>query len=263
MLAHGLHDAIVLLGLWGLAALLLPHVLERRSLGQRSAAMSRGAHQDEHARRVAELRSALASGVLADQPSNQPPSQPPVPSPSRDPTAERPEDRTEARPGEHGRDTPSSTSVLGLPLTLVAGTAAASIHAAVAPAHFEETPLFGLFFLAVAALQLWWVTSLGSSPRDALLRLGIVLNSALIGLWLVTRLVGLPFGLLVEPHPVGGWDVACVLWQLAVIASCIRLLQHGLPTRMPGWFDWHPTTRGAVGAAVFTMTLLTAVGAHS
>lgn len=244
MLAHGLHAAMVLLGLWGLGALLLPQLLERRAAHGRTAYAS--PPRDEHDRRIAELRAAAASGSLALLPS----------------VGGSPAVRTTS-------GTPR-TPVLGLPLALVSGTAAAGIHAAVAPPHLSEDPLFGVFFLLVAGAQLTWVAQLASRTTPRLLQVGVALNVALILLWLVTRTLGLPFGLLPEAHPVGGWDVACVLWQFATIACCVRLLRPataGVATRtstpVPGWFEWHPTTRAAVGAAAVVLVLLTVVGAHS
>ncbi len=253
MPAHGLHDAMVLLGLWGLAALLLPHLIERHRTHQAarsgdvvSYVPDAGGHLDEHARRVCELRLAVATGTLA---------------------APRPRDPGGGATG-HGPDpsrtTPAAAAApLGLPLALVAGTAAAGIHAAVVLPHLAEEPLFGVFFALVAGAQLWWVSAVAGSPTPTVLWAGVVGNVALIGLWLTTRIVGLPFGLLPEPHPLGGWDLACVAWQVLVIASCARVLRDGIPSRIPGWSAWHPSTRAAVGAATVVMLLLTVVGAHS
>ena len=241
MLAHGLHALMVLLGLWGLAALLLPQALERRSLRHRSTRPT--SCVDDHARRVAELRRAVSAGSL--------------PAPGLDLAT-----RGSGAPAV--RDIPARrAAVLGLPLALVAGTTAAGIHAAVAPGHVAENPLFGLFFLLAAGTQLTWVALVATRPTRALLAAGIGLHLALVALWLVTRTLGLPLGLLPEPHPVGGWDVACVLWQLTSAAACVQVLRDGVPSRVPGWFDWHPSTRGAVGAAAVGLVLLTVVGAHA
>lgn len=236
-LAHGLHVAMVLGGLWGLAALLLPQAVQRHTW--RRAPMPQLSYDgNEHARRVAALRHAAASGALANPATL---------------VAHAPRISSESAP----------TPAVSLPLVLVAGTASAGIHAAVAPAHLLEEPLFGVFFLLVAGTQLGWVAALASRPSDSLLRAGIALNIALIGLWLVTRTVGLPFGLLPEPHPVGGWDVTCVLWQIVAVLSCRRLLRDSAALRIPPWLDWHPSTRAAVGAAAVTLVLLTVTGAHS
>jgi hypothetical protein len=230
LVAHGLHYAMVLAGLWGLAALLLPHTLDRVARTSRLP-------DDDHSRRVSALRVAVASGS---------PGIPVVASPA-------PAGRTHPRP----RPTP------GVPLALVATATAAGIHAAVAPAHLAEDPLTGAFFLAVAAGQLAWALAAAGRPTRALMGGGIALQLALVALWAVTRTVGLPFGLLPEPHPVGGWDLACVAWQLVAVVGCARAVAVGVPTRCPGWFSWHPLARAAVGAAASTLVLLTVTGAHA
>jgi len=234
MLAHGLHYAMVLLGLWGLAALLLPHTLDRLVPGP-----SNGRHspRDEHEVRVAALRTAVASGS------------PGIPTVAL------------GAPGvqEAGRRD------LAAPLLVVASTAAAGIHAAVAPAHLREQVLFGAFFMLVACAQVAWSAALLHQPQRAVLVAGVVGNSALLALWLVTRIVGLPFGLMPDPHPLGGWDLVCAAWEVTVVVTCVRLLRaraDDVPG-CPGWFDWHPAARAATGAAAVTLVLLTLIGAHS
>lgn len=229
MLAHGVHSLLVLLGLWGLVALLLPHVLERR--GQRLTS-------DTHAQRVAALRSTLAHGSGTTSVLEAP----------RVPAATPPAPRS---------------PVLGLPLALVAATAAAGIHAAVARAHLADEPLAAIALLLGGVAQLWWVASLVSRPSLMTVRLGLVLHGGLILLWGWTRIAGLPFGLLAERHPVGGWDVVCVLWEVVCLVAAVRLLQGRSPLTLPGWSDWHPSSRFAVGVAVVATAMLTLTGAHS
>lgn len=232
VLAHGLHYAMVLAGLWGLAALLLPHTLDRIVRSTRPTPPP----DDVHARRVSALRVAVATGAPGI------PVAAPPPPPGRAPVRAR-------QPG--------------VPLALVATAAAAGIHAAVAPAHLAERTLTGVFFVVVAAGQLAWTLAAADRPTPPLLRTGIALQAALVALWLVTRTVGLPFGLLPEPHPVGGWDLACIAWQLVAVAGCAQALADGVPARCPGWFSWHPLARAAVGAAASSLVLLTVTGAHS
>ncbi|MDO9458027.1 hypothetical protein [Nocardioides sp.] len=236
MLAHGLHYAMVLAGLWGLAALLLPHALTRWSHAHPPA-------YDEHERRVAALRAAVTSGA----PGVAFPDDPPMVG-----TAS-----TRAAP----------VPVLSAPLAVVATAAAAGIHAAVAPPHLREQTVAGLFFLVTAAAQLAWAAAAAGRPTPTLLRAGVVLNLGLVALWLLTRTAGLPFGLLPEPHPVGPWDLTCVAWQVAAAAACAGALRDGSvgtdDVRCPSWFDWHPSTRAAVGAAAVSLVLLTLSGAHS
>ncbi len=236
LLAHGLHVAIVLVGLWGLGALLLPHVLHRYG-GTAGSSLA----LTEHDRRVAALRTAAASGTLSVSPVALLEPAPPSP----------------ARPREHA---------LGLPLAVVGSVAAAGIHAAVTPPHLGESALVGVFFLAATTAQLAWAGHVLRRPTPGLLHLGLLLNGGLLVLWSVTRTLGLPFGLLPAPHAIGAWGLAAVAFELAVVASCIHALRHPGPAgvrRVPGWFDFHPTTRAAVGAAAVALVLLTLSGAHS
>jgi hypothetical protein len=233
-LAHGVHHALVLLGLWGLAALLVPHALGRLSHTAPTL--------DEHDLRVAELRAAVTAGA------------PGIAAPAGQ--------RAQHVAAPRRRPAP----LLGLPLALVASATAAGIHAAVAPPHLREQAAYGAFFLLVAVAQLAWAAAL-PRPTPVVLRAGIVLQLGLVALWLLTRTAGLPFGLMPEPHPVGPWDLACVAWQVVAAVAAARVLRDGLAAdgtaRMPGWFDWHPSTRAAVGLAAVSLVLLTLSGAHS
>ena len=237
LLAHGLHYTLVLAGLWGLAALLLPHALDRGSRPGRSAPPLR----TEHDLRVAALRASVVSGTLTTHTPTADRSPAPVPSPRRP-----------AHP-------------LGLPLALVASAAAAGVHAAVAPPHLLESTLFGALLPPRRLRPGRLGRPLVLHPTERLIRLGIVLHTGLIALWLVTRLSGLPFGLLPEPHPLGAWDLVCVVWEACAVSACLYALGRPVPcpTR-PAWFDWHPSSRAAaVGPAATTLVLLTLSGAHS
>lgn len=73
---------------------------------------------------------------------------------------------------------------------------AALIHLWVAPEHFGEWWGYGTFFLLAASAQLLYAVLLLLRPNRTVLLLGIIGNSAMIFLWLLTRVVGIPlFGL--------------------------------------------------------------------
>lgn len=244
LVAHGLHAAIVAAGLWGLAALLLPQFLGRH--GRAVAHPPR----DEHEARVALLRASIAEQSLGTTVAR---------------TLEPPAPTTVPVPLEHGRP-----ALLTVPLAAVASLAAAGIHAAVAPSHLDERTLFGAFFIAAAVVQCAWAAAVLDRPSAWVLRVGLHLNAALIALWAITRTVGLPFGLMPEPHPVGGWDVACVAWQAVAVLMCARGLREAGPApardslpRALSWDDWHPLARGAVGFAGVVLAFLTVGGAHA
>lgn len=217
LLAHGVHYALVVGGLVGVAWLLLPQLV--------------GTGSDEHDRRVAALRARAAAGQLATL-------APAAPAVRR-----------------------SVAVTLHLPLTVVASSCAAGVHAAMGPAHLAEAALFGLFFGASALAQLAWAAAALHRVTPALLWSGIVLNVGCVALWVLTRTWGLPLGLMPVREAVGPWDLAAVAWELVVVASCVALLRTVPPAsydrvRLPAWVDWH---RGAAAGTVASVAVLLAL----
>jgi hypothetical protein len=71
---------------------------------------------------------------------------------------------------------------------------ATAIHITVAPAHFHEDVLFGVFFTVTATCQLGWAVVVLTRPTRLWLVAGCVGNAAVVSLWFYTRFVGLPLG---------------------------------------------------------------------
>jgi hypothetical protein len=69
---------------------------------------------------------------------------------------------------------------------------AALIHLWVTPEHFQEWWGYGAFFLVAAAAQVVYVPLLLRWPNQTVLLLGIAGNSAVLLLYLFTRVVGVP-----------------------------------------------------------------------
>ena len=69
---------------------------------------------------------------------------------------------------------------------------AALIHLWVMPEHFGEWWGYGAFFLVAASAQFLYVPLLVLRPNRTVLLLGIIGNSAIVLLWLLTRVVGIP-----------------------------------------------------------------------
>lgn len=226
LLAHTVHYALVVGGLVGLSWLLLP---------QLAAAVAGRGPVDDHERRVAALRSAVADGSLLTLGST-------------------------ARP----TTTYAVESTLLAPVLVVCSAAAAGVHAAMGPAHVWTVPAFGLFFVAAAAAQLSWTVRLLLRPSVALLHLGVLLNASLVGLWLVTRTAGLPLGLMPVPEPVGPWDLASVAWELGALAVCLRLLGRGSgpvrTLRLAPVEAWHRGALAVLAASAGTLVLLSLGG---
>lgn len=211
MTAHGVHYAMYAVGLLGVGVLILVQV---RGNHEQQAHANRG----ERGPRVVSVP-ATASPAWASLWRSRPPL----------PLVER----------------------VVVPVAFVSSAAAAGVHAAVGPAHFRESTLFGIFFASSAMLQLLWAGALLVHREKALLLAGALGNAAVVLLWALTRTAGLPFGLLPEPEAVGPWDLASVVWELTVVASCVLLLAspRSRSTLAP-WREWarsaHLYTVGSV-----------------
>jgi hypothetical protein len=221
--AHGIHYVVLGVGVLGLVAMLTPRLLGAPA-------------PDEHDARVAALRTALQTA--------------------------------RAQPG-HARSSPAAAPVLTtaqqvlLPIAVVSSVTAAGVHAAFGPEHLRESVLFGAFFGACALLQLLWAGWAAVQCSRQLLIVGAVGNLAVIGLWAITRTLGLPFGLLPTPEAVGPWDLACGAWELVVVCTCIAILQsrEAFPARLVDWRHWHPMLQTYVAASVLLLIALSVSGA--
>jgi hypothetical protein len=112
---------------------------------------------------------------------------------------------------------PGSVLYLVAALSLIAGL----IHLWVMPEHFEEWWGYGGFFLVAAAAQISYVPLLLLRPNRAVLVLGIVGNSAIILLYLLTRAVGVPlFGPEAgEVEGVGLIDVCATAAEVVIVIA--------------------------------------------
>ena len=221
--AHDVHYAVLVLGLIGLAALLVPWP------------SSSGDADDEHARRVAALRAELsAPGSWSSATTTTVPRPAPV-LPVASPVAR-----------------------LWHPLAVVSTVAAAGVHAAVGPAHWREGVALGLFFAVAAAAQVAGAAVLAVRPSTTVLRVGVGGTVTLLATWLVSRTTGLPL-VAGGREAVGGWDLACVLWEsVAVVAGWVAL--RGIPGALPRtilpWQEWHAAVRLMTAASVTMLLVL-------
>jgi hypothetical protein len=103
--------------------------------------------------------------------------------------------------------------------------AAAVIHFAVAGQHFQEYWLYGVFMLVVAWLQLLWAAAAIARPSRLLLACGVILNVAVVAVYIVTRTAGDVIGPgASSPEQAGFGDVLCTVLEAIVAAGCAWLL---------------------------------------
>jgi hypothetical protein len=103
---------------------------------------------------------------------------------------------------------------------------AALIHLWVMPEHFQEWWGYGTFFLVAAVAQVVYVPLVLFWPHRVVLLLGIAGNSAIVLLYLFTRVVGIPlFGPEAgEVEGVGIIDVCATSSEVAIVIALGALL---------------------------------------
>lgn len=149
-----------------------------------------------------------------------------------------------------GRARPRAGQVL---LSVMVGGAGA-VHLALTPEHFEESVLFGAFFLAAAAFQLWLAAALVLRPGPAVWRAGLWGSAGLVATWMVTRLIPPPTAS--APEPVEFWGVLATGLEIAAVVGLAATLPSVGP--LPG-----PARRRLLAAASgtgFGLLLLLASG---
>jgi hypothetical protein len=113
--------------------------------------------------------------------------------------------------------------------------AAALIHVAVCPEHFEEGLVYGVFFAVSAGCQLGWSGLVATRYTSRLAPTGLLGNTAIVLLWAVTRTVGIPLGPESgEVERVGVLDLLCAGCEIGVVAICVLAIRHHVdPWRTP------------------------------
>jgi hypothetical protein len=117
-----------------------------------------------------------------------------------------------------------------LPTVAALSLMAALIHLWVMPEHFEEWWGYGAFFLVAAVAQVLYVPLLMRWPNRTVLLLGIAGNSAIVLLYLLTRVVGIPlFGPEAgEVEEVGIIDVCVTISEVAIVVALGGLVLLGI-----------------------------------
>ena len=115
----------------------------------------------------------------------------------------------------------------------LASAGAAAIHFAAARPHLMEWAPAGGFMLASGLAQLAWAVWMATAPGDEAVVAGVALNAGIIGLWALSRTVGLPFG----PNAglaehIHADDALATVLEALVVAASLRILTGTLPSRV-------------------------------
>jgi len=124
----------------------------------------------------------------------------------------------------------SATTRAKVPAPVIATLAICSllsglIHAYVCPEHFREATIFGAFFLIAASAQLTWAAVIAYRPTQRLLLLGALGNTAIIGIWTMSRTIGVPLGPEPwKPETLAPLDIAATALELAILIGTTALV---------------------------------------
>lgn len=115
-----------------------------------------------------------------------------------------------------------------------AAVGAALIHLAVAPEHLTEFPLLGLGFVLSAAAQLLWALAVLRRDSPRLLRIGAAGSLLFVGVYVVSRTIGLPLGPeAFHAEPLGTADLVCCGLELLTAAGAVALAARSRALRVP------------------------------
>jgi hypothetical protein len=142
-----------------------------------------------------------------------------------------------------------------------ASLGAGLIHLAVVSEHVAEWWLYGAFFLVLGVVQIAWAVLAMESDPIPVPSLFATVNAAVVGLWFVSRTIGLPVG----PEPwaaeaVGRADLLCS--ALGAVVVFLLVLAMRRPQVQESRALTKPQRRmvaiGAVAAATVTVLALAA-----
>ena len=150
-------------------------------------------------------------------------------------------------------------------LLLVALAAAAGVlHAKAMVDHAGHYWLFGVFFGVLTYAQVLWAMALYRRPDDKRLLMPAALASlAVVGVWLVSRTVGLPIGPWAwDAEPIGSADLAATLDELALALVIFAILRpdRRIAARL-AWLDDANCMRVGMMFCAFSLFAL-ALGSH-
>jgi hypothetical protein len=107
----------------------------------------------------------------------------------------------------------------------VVGLVATAVHVRVAPEHFHEAVLFGVFFTLTSICQFGWSALMITRPRRWLVWSGAIGNSLVIGLWAYTRLVSVPIGPEAgRPEDIGMPDIIATTAETLLVILTIAII---------------------------------------
>lgn len=118
----------------------------------------------------------------------------------------------------------------------VLSAAAGAIHLSVAAPHFDYYWLHGAFFVTLGLAQVAWAGLVLAAPTKLVYAAGAIGNALIIGTWVVSRTMGVPFG----PEPwvpehIGVVDAMATAFEVLIVGAVffrLRRPQIGPPREL-------------------------------
>ena len=99
------------------------------------------------------------------------------------------------------------------------------IHFAASGEHYDVSWAHGTFFAVVAWLQLSWAVAVVLRPTRSLLTAGVLLNAGILGVWVVSRVWGVPVGPNAwTPESIALSDALSSACELGIVALALAVL---------------------------------------
>jgi hypothetical protein len=118
-------------------------------------------------------------------------------------------------------------SAAGRVLLAVLSGAAGVIHLAMVPSHWGSSAVEGIGFAVTGWAQIVIAVLLLTSPTRPLLRVTMLVNVFAVGVWMISRTWGLPFGAEAgHPHDAQFIDLVCVGIEVALVVLAAWWLEH-------------------------------------
>ena len=111
--------------------------------------------------------------------------------------------------------------------TAAASAIGAVIHLSVINEHFQESALYGAFFLALTAAQFGYAGWVLLRPSTALLKAGAAASGGVVLLWFATRTIGIPVGPAAgEVEPFGLADIAASASEVLLVLCGLLAIRY-------------------------------------
>ena len=121
---------------------------------------------------------------------------------------------------------------------------AAAVHFAVVGDHFDESWAYGMFFAIAAWLQVLWAIAIAANASKRLFLAGVIGNSVIVVVWIVSRTSGLPVGPTAgSPESVEFIDILATSFETVIVLGGVVLLRGS-------------TDRSRMGARVVALTTI-------